>query len=93
MSTHVWPRNCANPIGRWQAAVWQAAEALLAGRFAEGESRARQAFELGRRVRMTDAENCFAVQSFIAAMELGRLGELQKRSNSFQSATPRRRGG
>ena len=26
---------------------------------------------------MTDAENCFAVQSFVAAMELGRLGELQ----------------
>jgi tetratricopeptide (TPR) repeat protein len=65
------------PYGRWQAAVWRAAEALLAGRFAEGESRAREAFELGRRVRMTDAENCFAVQSFIAGMERGRLGELQ----------------
>jgi eukaryotic-like serine/threonine-protein kinase len=65
------------PFGRWQAAVWSAAEALLAGRFADGESRAREAFELGRRVRMTDAENCFAVQSFIAAMELGRLAELQ----------------
>jgi eukaryotic-like serine/threonine-protein kinase len=66
------------PFGRWQAAVWQAAEALLSGRLAEGESRAREAFELGRRVRMTDAENCFAVQSFMAAMELGRLAELQE---------------
>jgi eukaryotic-like serine/threonine-protein kinase len=65
------------PFGRWQAAVWRAAEALLAGRFAEGESSAREAFELGRRVRMADAENCFAVQSFVAAMELGRLAELQ----------------
>lgn len=65
------------PYGRWQAAVWQAAEALLAGQFTEGESRAREALELGRRVRVTDAENCFAVQSFVAAMELGRLGELQ----------------
>ncbi|HEY3019989.1 MAG TPA: protein kinase [Solirubrobacteraceae bacterium] len=65
------------PYGRWQAAVWRAAEALLAGRFAEGESRAHEAFELGRRVRMTDAEHCFAIQSFIAAMELGRLAELQ----------------
>jgi hypothetical protein len=65
------------PYGRWQAAVWQAAEALLAGHFTAGESRAREALELGRRVRVTDAENCFAVQSFIAAMELGRLGELQ----------------
>ena len=65
------------PYGRWQAAVWQAADALLKGRFADGESRAQQALELGRRVRVTDAENCFAVQSFIAAMELGRLGELQ----------------
>jgi hypothetical protein len=65
------------PYGRWQAAVWQAAEALLAGRLDEGESRAREAFELGRRVRMTDAENCFAVQSFMAAMDLGRLAELQ----------------
>jgi tetratricopeptide (TPR) repeat protein len=65
------------PFGRWQAAVWHAAEALLAGRFAEGESRAREAFEVGRRVRMTDAENCFAVQSLIAGMEIGRLAELQ----------------
>jgi tetratricopeptide (TPR) repeat protein len=65
------------PFGRWQAAVWRAAEALLAGRFAEGESRAREAFEVGRRVRMTDAENCFAVQSLIAGMETGRLAELQ----------------
>jgi tetratricopeptide (TPR) repeat protein len=65
------------PYGRWQAAVWQAAEALSVGRFADGEARAREALDLGRRVRMTDAENCFAVQSFIAAMELGRLAELQ----------------
>jgi tetratricopeptide (TPR) repeat protein len=65
------------PFGRWQAAVWHAAEALLAGRFSEGESRAREAFELGRRVRMTDAENCFTTQRFVAAMELGRLGDLQ----------------
>jgi tetratricopeptide (TPR) repeat protein len=66
------------PFGRWQAAVWQAAESLLAGRFEEGESRAKQAFELGRRVRMADAENCFAVQSFLAAMEMGRLAEVQE---------------
>jgi tetratricopeptide (TPR) repeat protein len=65
------------PFGRWQAAVWRAAEALLAGRFAEGESRAREAFELGRRVRMTDADNCFAVQSYVAAMDRGGLAELQ----------------
>jgi tetratricopeptide (TPR) repeat protein len=65
------------PFGHWQAAVWRAAEALLAGRFAEGESRAREAFELGRRVRVTDAENCFAAQSFVAGMELGRLAEMQ----------------
>jgi eukaryotic-like serine/threonine-protein kinase len=65
------------PYGRWQAAVWRAAEALLAGRFEEGESGAREAFELGRRVRVTDAENCFAAQSFVAAMELGRLAELE----------------
>jgi eukaryotic-like serine/threonine-protein kinase len=65
------------PFGRWQAAVWRTAEALLAGRFTEGESHARVAFELGRRVRMTDAENCFAVQSFVAGMELGRLAEMQ----------------
>ncbi|HET6867134.1 MAG TPA: AAA family ATPase [Solirubrobacteraceae bacterium] len=65
------------PYGRWQAAVWQAAEALSVGRFADGESRAQEALELGRRVRMTDAENCFAVQNFIAAMELGRLAELE----------------
>jgi tetratricopeptide (TPR) repeat protein len=66
------------PYGRWQAAVWKAAEALLAGDFEDGEARAREAFDLGRRVRMTDAENCFAVQSFIASMELGRLAELQE---------------
>jgi eukaryotic-like serine/threonine-protein kinase len=65
------------PFGRWQAAVWRVAEALLAGRFADAASQAREAFELGRRVRMPDAENCFAVHSFIAAMELGRLAELQ----------------
>jgi tetratricopeptide (TPR) repeat protein len=65
------------PFGRWQAAIWRAAEALLAGRFEEGDSRAREAFELGCRMRMTDAESCLAVQSFIAGMELGRLAELQ----------------
>jgi tetratricopeptide (TPR) repeat protein len=66
------------PFGRWQAAVWQVADALLAGRFPEGESRAREAFELGRRVRMTDAENCFTTQRFIVALELGRLGDLRE---------------
>jgi tetratricopeptide (TPR) repeat protein len=76
------------PYGRWQAAVWQAAEALLVGRFADGESRAREALELGRRVRMTDAENCFAVQSFIAAMELGRLGELQHTVEALATREP-----
>jgi tetratricopeptide (TPR) repeat protein len=76
------------PFGRWQAAVWQAAEALLAGRLAEGESGARQAFELGRRVRMTDAENCFAVQSFIAAMELGRIAELQETIEELATRYP-----
>jgi len=65
------------PFGRWQAAIWRTAEALLAGRFEEGDSRARNAFELGRRMRMTDAESCLAVQSFVAGMELGRLAELQ----------------
>lgn len=76
------------PYGRWQAAVWQAAEALLAGRFTDGESRAREALELGRRVRVTDAENCFAVQSFIAAMELGRLGELQNTVEQLSKREP-----
>jgi hypothetical protein len=57
--------------------VWQAADALLTGQFADGESRAQEALELGRRVRVTDAENCFDVQRFIAAMEFGRLAELQ----------------
>ena len=76
------------PYGRWQAAVWQAAEALLAGRFTDGESRARDALELGRRVRMTDAENCFAVQSFVAAMELGRLGDLQHTVEQLSKREP-----
>jgi eukaryotic-like serine/threonine-protein kinase len=76
------------PYGRWQAAVWQAAEALLAGRFTEGESRAREALELGRRVRMTDAENCFAVQSFIAAMELGRLEDLKHTVEQWSTREP-----
>jgi tetratricopeptide (TPR) repeat protein len=65
------------PYGRWQAAVWRAAESLLAGRFEEGESRAREAFELGRRVRATDAENCFGAQSLVVGIEFGRLAELQ----------------
>jgi tetratricopeptide (TPR) repeat protein len=76
------------PYGRWQAAVWQAAEALLEGRFTDGESRARDALELGRRVRVTDAENCFAVQNFIAAMELGRLEELQHTVEQWSKREP-----
>jgi tetratricopeptide (TPR) repeat protein len=76
------------PYGRWQAAVWQAADALLAGRFADGELRAQEALELGRRVRVTDAENCFAVQSFIAAMELGRLAQLQHTVEQLANREP-----
>jgi tetratricopeptide (TPR) repeat protein/tRNA A-37 threonylcarbamoyl transferase component Bud32 len=64
------------PFGLWQAAAWRATIALLDGRFTEAQALADEAFALGRRVRATDAEHCYAAQSLVAAMGLGQLGEL-----------------
>jgi tetratricopeptide (TPR) repeat protein len=64
------------PFGLWQATAWRATIALLDGRFAEAQAAADEALALGRRIRATDAEHCFAAQSLVAAMELGRLDDL-----------------
>jgi tetratricopeptide (TPR) repeat protein len=64
------------PFGLWQATAWRSTMALLDGRFEEGQALADQALTLGRRVRASDAEHCFAAQTLVAAMELGRLTEL-----------------
>jgi predicted ATPase len=64
------------PFALWQAAAWRSTIALLEGRTAEGQAYAENAFALGQRVRATDAEHCFAIQSLVAAMDLGHLGDL-----------------
>jgi tetratricopeptide (TPR) repeat protein len=64
------------PFGLWQATAWRSTMALVDGRFEEGQALADQALALGRRVRASDAEHCFAAQTLVAAMELGRLTEL-----------------
>jgi tetratricopeptide (TPR) repeat protein len=69
-------KELRQPFGLWQAAAWRCTMALLDGRFADGQALADEAFALGQRLRATDAEHCFAAQSLIAAMELGRLTEL-----------------
>jgi tetratricopeptide (TPR) repeat protein len=64
------------PLALWQAMVWRATLALLAGQFAEGEALAEEALAYGRRVRLQDADSVFAVQGMVAKMELGHLEEL-----------------
>jgi tetratricopeptide (TPR) repeat protein len=66
-----------HPFGLWRGLAWKAMEALLAGQFEEGLSRAREALERGRRVRAPEAENCYFGQAFLATTSLGRPGELQ----------------
>jgi tetratricopeptide (TPR) repeat protein len=57
--------------------MWQAMQALLAGRFEEATVRAQEALERGRRVRAPDAENSYVSQSLLAAIEMGRVAELR----------------
>jgi tetratricopeptide (TPR) repeat protein len=66
-----------HPFGLWRGLVWQAMQALLAGRFEEGLARAEEALERGRRIQAPDAENCFLGQALLATISLGRPGELE----------------
>ncbi|HWE09077.1 MAG TPA: protein kinase [Solirubrobacteraceae bacterium] len=66
-----------HPFGLWRAQVWQAMQALLAGRFEEGLARAADALERGRRIQAPDAENCYVGQALLATVSLGRAAELQ----------------
>jgi tetratricopeptide (TPR) repeat protein len=72
-----WAKQLRHPFGLWRGLVWQAMQALLAGRFEEGLARAEAALERGRRIQAPDAENCYVGQALLATISLGRPGEMQ----------------
>jgi DNA-binding CsgD family transcriptional regulator len=61
----------------------QACVALLEGRFADAEARAAEAFLLGRRIYLVNAEGSFGLQMFTLRREQGRLDEARPALERF----------
>jgi DNA-binding NarL/FixJ family response regulator len=71
------------PFYRYITTGVRAMQALFAGRFAEGERLALQAYALGRRVRAENVDSTYGLQMFTLRREQGRLGELEPAVRRF----------
>ena len=75
------------PAFRHHALTLAAGCDLWRGRFASAEQKIGEAFELGRRAGMRNAQALFAVQTFYLRELQGRLGELRPVLQEMPSAT------
>jgi len=81
-------REMRLPVQIWLSTSWLAMRALLDGRFDEAERVARQALEMGQRLRPADAWQSFSVQLLILRAEQGRLAELEPTVQEFVARYP-----
>ncbi len=65
------------PLYLWQAGVWRAMRALLAGRLKEADQLAQQALALGARAEPITAAQYYGVQLIAISREQGRMGGLE----------------
>jgi DNA-binding CsgD family transcriptional regulator len=82
-------RELRQPFHEYHAACMRAAQALLAGRFADAEVLARDALEFGTRLPGLDASGAFGMQMFLRAHERGELLQFAPQIEEFVRTTPR----
>ena len=70
-------RSVDAPAARWQATSYRALQAILQGRFDEGERLATEALEVGQKVRSQAAMQAYAAQLYSIRWNQGRLEELE----------------
>jgi tetratricopeptide (TPR) repeat protein len=79
------------PLYEWQAAVWRAMRALLAGRLEEAKALAERAFQTGGRAEAITAAQYYAAQLLSIRRAQGRLGELESGLRQIIERYPNRR--
>ena len=77
------------PRFAWQTAVFHAMQALLQGRFEEGEKLAQTALEMGQAVDPDAAMAVFGAQTFASRWAWGTLGDLIEGAEEFARRYPR----
>lgn len=80
------------PLYVWQAAVWRAMRALLAGRLGEADDLAARALAVGARAEPVTARQYYAVQLIAIRRDQGRMGELEAAIRQAMEQYPNRRG-
>jgi DNA-binding SARP family transcriptional activator len=80
------------PLYLWQAAVWRAMRALLAGRLEEADALAARALAIGGRAEPVTAAQYYAVQLIAIRRDQGRMGELESAVRQVIEQYPNRLG-
>ena len=80
------------PLYLWQAAVWRAMRALLAGRLEEADRLAARALAIGARSESVTAGQWYAIQLIAIRRDQGRMGELEEGVRQVTEQYPSLRG-
>ncbi|MBV9310014.1 MAG: AAA family ATPase, partial [Solirubrobacterales bacterium] len=76
------------PLYLWQAAIWRAMRALLAGYLADAERLAREALTIGGVAETVTAPQYFAIQQLAIAREQLHTAELEQPARQFVAQSP-----
>ncbi|MBI4518684.1 MAG: AAA family ATPase [Deltaproteobacteria bacterium] len=76
------------PVYLWLSTMFQAMQALMAGRFDDAERLALSALSLGQSAQNPNAQQAFAAQMFILRGHQGRLAELEAVLNEMVARYP-----
>jgi DNA-binding SARP family transcriptional activator/tetratricopeptide (TPR) repeat protein len=83
-------RELRQPLFIWQAGVWRAMKALLAGHLATAERLAAEALSGGMRAEGVTAPQYYSIQLLAIRSEQGRLAELEAPARDLMSSNPHR---
>jgi DNA-binding SARP family transcriptional activator len=78
------------PLYRWNAAVWRAMRALLAGRLEEADRLAAEALATGSHDETVTAPQYYAGQVLTIRREQGRMAELEEAARTMVASNPSR---
>ncbi len=76
------------PLFLWQAAVWRAMQALLAGQLDQADELAAAALNAGSRGDLVTAPQYYAMQLLALRREQGRIGELEQPAREMIRRSP-----
>jgi hypothetical protein len=78
------------PLYLWQAVVWRAMQALLAGRLEQAEELAAEALAAGGPAEGVTAAQYYAIQLLAVRREQARIGELEPAARQMVASNPGR---